>query len=195
MPDYTPTSTLGLTLDRMRWMIAASSEFQMLCGVNNTLQALDRVVFEDPFEFSEGPVFDLPKAYILRADLQKQHISGGNQPQLFPSASSITVLLKFWPDAVLHDEKDSHNEWLKAQDVGGKIYDQLTGSLNGTDISVSVPVENEEESEVIGVALPSIIGSSCMVYDSRADGIEDVSSSFRNYRYYYQSYMSFEVLP
>lgn len=148
--------------------------------------ALPYVTYEDPYETAED-AFDLPHVYIMRVDQVKDYLSGGLQPRLFPGNSNFALLLKFWPDATYHDAGDESNEWIKAQDIAGLIVDELTGSLNGADITV----------DATAVALPSVMASTCLTYDSREDGIQRVTDAIneREYRYYYQTFIGLEVRP
>lgn len=187
MTDYVATSSLGLRLHYLRLAIASSATLQSLAGVSTVADALPYVTYEDPFEFREDNFFTLPTAHILRGNLNKTLISGGQQPHLFPDDSEVDIYIKFAPDAAYHDAQDGQNEWHKAQDTAGKIYDEITGSdINGADISYGGAT----------IPLPSITGSMMECRDSRSEyNIQDIQTANRGYRYFYFALMRLEVKP
>lgn len=176
-------------LDRLRLAVASCTNFQTLCGVATTALARPFVDYEDPFQaIEDNGGFTLPHAYILWAEQKKAYISGGANPNLFPQASEYAVLIKFWPDATYHDAGDSSNDFLKANDIAGEIYDELCGDgINGKDI--------EYDGET--VPLPSFTASSHKVFDSNRLGIQDVYDKVgeRFYRYYWEAVIELEVRP
>lgn len=183
MADYVPSSTLGNALYRTRIAVAASPTFQAMRGVATVEDAFDYVTFEDPRNVDPT---NFPHAMILFAEMDQQMIAGGAGPVLFPSGMELTLIVKFYPDETYYDAGDSTNEMQKAQDLGGKIYDEIGGSsINGADITFNGSP----------IALPSFIGSRCEVYDSEKIGQNDINDGSKTWDYYYLARMDFTVMP
>ena len=131
MPDYTPTSDLGIRYLQLREMIARSATFQTVSGTATVDAAKAKINFGN---ISRGDGFEtkiVNQARFFNAD---EHTSDLISLDLYDNRSVIRAIIMIPPNTTYLD--DDWNERLEAADKLRKIHNEVLALSNNNTAAI-----------------------------------------------------------